>query len=590
MIGMFRVGIFAVAMSSAQVVNALPLGNAILAETSSFQKTGSFEEVDQWAASAQKKYPGYFHSLDFGTTPEGRRLRAYVIGEAKKPNPQRPTLLILAGIHAGEIDGKDAGMIFFRDFLAQPKSAARILKKLTIVFVPIFNVDGFARFGLDQRPNQNGPRETGWRVTSQNLNLNRDFMKARAPEMQALLRLVDLWDPLITVDLHVTDGADFQYDVGIVTQPRREDSLLAGAGQALSDAMGADLEKNAFKALPFYPSFKEESPDSGIEDGWTPPRFSQGYFSARNRVGILVETHSWKPYERRVKTMLQVLQTLVHQTSEKGASWASEARKEDQRSGDSTPVILSYETDPETQTFDFAGYEYRRVISPVSGRNETEFNPKVNQVWKVPLQLKIKPELQVKAPQAGYFVAAGQAAFVEEILKSHGLRFQKLKKEILDADLEAFRVGDFQLSPKSFEGLQTVKIQGAWAPEKVDLQPGSLFVPKDQPRLRLVMSLLEPMAPDSLVFWGFFNSFLERREYMEAYVAHQVGLDMLKDPQIKEEFQKRLKAEKSLSEDPEARLDFFYQKHASFDKIWKRIPVFRSARSPEELGKKSAPL
>lgn len=561
----------------------------ILAETSRFVQTGSFDELDRWAAFLQKRHSRLFRPFDFGMTPEGRRMRAYIIGDSKTPNPNKPTLLFLGGIHAGEIDGKDAGMIFFRDFLGQPQ-AKDILKRVTILFVPVFNVDGFARFGLDHRPNQNGPRETGWRVTSQNLNLNRDFLKARAPEMQALLKLVGIWDPMVTVDLHVTDGADFQYDVGIITQPRREETLLSPLGQNLSDAMGADLKTSGFMALPFYPSFNGATPESGIEDDWAPPRFSQGYFSARNRIGVLVETHSWKPYERRVKAMIQVLNTVVQQGSEKGTLLLAQAKKEDQRFNDPTPLTLSYAIESETQTFDFAGYEYARIVSPISGRVETEYNPKVNQVWKVPLQLKIKPELQMSAPQGGYIIPAGQAPAVEELLKIHQLEFQKITKEVLKADLEVFRVSEFQLSPKSFEGLQTVKVKGAWTPEKVDLRPGSLFVPKNQARLKLVMSLLEPLAPDSLVFWGFFNSFLERREYMEPYVAHQAGIEMLKDPKMNEEFQQRLKTDKALSADHDARLDFFYQKHPSFDKVWKRIPTFRSSVPLRELEKKSIPL
>jgi len=63
------------------------------------------------------------------------------------------------------------------------------------------------------------PEEMGWRTTAQNLNLNRDYVKADAPEMQAMLRLLAEWDPILLADLHVTDGAEFEHDVSVNVAP-----------------------------------------------------------------------------------------------------------------------------------------------------------------------------------------------------------------------------------------------------------------------------------------------------------------------------------------------------------------------------------
>jgi murein tripeptide amidase MpaA len=127
-------------------------------------------------------------------------------------------MLIQGGIHAGEIDGKDAGFLALREAL-ENKAAAGALDKQVLLFVPVFNVDGHERFGKWNRPNQRGPVEMGWRTTAQNYNLNRDYVKADAPEMQAMLALVNAWDPLAYVDLHVTDGAKFEPDVSIQVEP-----------------------------------------------------------------------------------------------------------------------------------------------------------------------------------------------------------------------------------------------------------------------------------------------------------------------------------------------------------------------------------
>src|SRR5205807_2294396 len=129
-----------------------------------------------------------------------------------------PVLMIQGGIHPGESDGKDAGFIAIRELL-QGRAAPGALDRIAILFVPAFNTDGHERTGRWNRPNQVGPEETGWRTTAQNLNLNRDYTKADTPEMRAMLRLIDSWDPLVCADLHVTDGADFEPDISIQVEP-----------------------------------------------------------------------------------------------------------------------------------------------------------------------------------------------------------------------------------------------------------------------------------------------------------------------------------------------------------------------------------
>jgi len=129
-----------------------------------------------------------------------------------------PLLMLQGGIHPGESDGKDAGFIALRELLDAPP-APDLLEQIAILFVPAFNADGHERVGRWNRPNQNGPEVTGWRTTSQNVNLNRDYTKAATIEMAAMLALIDEWDPLICADLHVTDGADFEPDISLQVEP-----------------------------------------------------------------------------------------------------------------------------------------------------------------------------------------------------------------------------------------------------------------------------------------------------------------------------------------------------------------------------------
>src|SRR5690606_26019324 len=183
------------------------------------------------------------------------------------------------------------------------KAARGALRSFVLVFVPVFNVDGHERFGRWNRPNQNGPEEMGWRTTSQNLNLNRDYTKADAPEMQAMLRLLETWDPELYVDLHATDGAQFEHDVSNQIEPSYVgDPELQPVGRALLAELNGALEAQGSLPIDFYPSLmREDDPASGFAAGAYGPRFQTGYWPLRNRFALLVETHSWKDYPTRVR-------------------------------------------------------------------------------------------------------------------------------------------------------------------------------------------------------------------------------------------------------------------------------------------------
>ena len=225
---------------------------------------------------------------------------------------RRPVLLFQGGIHAGEIDGKDAGFRVLREALAG-RAAPGALRAATVVFVPVFNVDGHERMSRWNRANQRGPEEMGWRVTAQNLNLNRDYAKAEAPEMRAMLALLLAWDPILYVDLHVTDGAKFRHDVSITVEPSETPGApLREAGLKLRRDVVSDLAARGHRPLEFYPSFvQDDDPTSGFAVGVASPRLSTPYWGWRDRLGLLVETHSWHTYPERVKATYQTLVSVL---------------------------------------------------------------------------------------------------------------------------------------------------------------------------------------------------------------------------------------------------------------------------------------
>jgi hypothetical protein len=561
-----------------------------VAERSGYRTTGRYEEVERLCAAFARTWPDAVRCMEFGRTPEGRPMLALVASAKGLLTPQAaraanaPIMLVQGGIHAGEIDGKDAGFLVLRELLTGA-DAPHALESFVLMFVPVFNVDGHERFGRWNRPNQNGPEEMGWRATSQNLNLNRDYCKADAPEMHAMLRLLDAWDPILHVDLHATDGAQFEHDVANVVEPRYAgDPALQPTGRELVAELHQALKKQGSLPLDFYPLLvKADDPTSGFKDYAVTPRFSTGYWALRNRFALLVETHSWKDYPTRVRTMHNTLVELAGQIKRHGAAWLDLARAADERARKlgGEDVALEYEAGPQSKLIDFRGYAYTREPSAISGALATRYDPTRPEVWRVPFWGDLRAKIIVQAPRGGYVVPPAHATWLAERLSLHGITFGRLSESLPARAVQTFRPGKVTFGSAPYEGRTTATFEGQWQPERRDLPAGSLFVPIAQPKARLVLALLEPLSGDSFAAWGFFNAAFEGKEYMEDYVAEQVARDMLaKDPKIAALFAQRLAEDPQFAKDPAARLEFFYRRHPSWDERRDLYPVYRMSEAP----------
>ncbi|MES2325362.1 MAG: M14 family zinc carboxypeptidase [Pseudomonadota bacterium] len=577
------------------LLGAVPLSHAApdlltKSERSAFQVTGRYDEVVKLCAAFQQAYPKAVRCIDFGRTPEGRPMKALVVSRSGALTAQAakkrglPVTLIQGGIHAGEIDGKDAGFQALREVL-ENKAAPGALEKQVLLFVPVFNIDGHERFGKWNRPNQRGPVEMGWRTTGQNFNLNRDYAKADTREMQAMLALVNAWDPLTYVDLHVTNGAKFEHDVSIQVEPvHSADAGLRAAGLALRSKVIADIAQQGSMPHAFYMSFVEQdNPASGFVDNVSDPRFSTGYFPLRNRIAMLVETHAWKEYVERVRITRNTVVSVLAQVAANGAQWKKAAAQADANAAGLAGELLplTWKATDKVKMIDFRGYAYTRTQSEVSGALMTRYDETKPQIWRVPLRDEMVPDLQVRAPKAGYIVPPAHAAMVGAKLAQHGISFSTMALDKENAPVETFRAQKVTFTPTSFESHQRVTLAGEWKTEARTLAKGSLFVPVAQAKARLVVALLEPKGPDSMLAWGRFNAAFERKEYMEDYVAEEVAREMMAaSPALAAEFKAKLDSDPAFAKDPDARLEFFARLHSSWDERYKLYPVTRTDVAP----------
>jgi hypothetical protein len=336
-----------------------------VAETSQYVNTGRYDEAVQLCRDFARAYPGV-RCVELGRTGEDRPIVALHISRGGG----HPAIYVQAGIHAGEIEGKDAGFWFLRDLL-DGKVCPGALDAVDVVFVPVVNPDGHERFGPNQRPNQRGPAEMGFRTNDARLNINRDFVKADTPEMHALLHAFTTYHPVLLVDLHTTDGAKFEHDISINVAPLapRNDQLEATA-KGLADATIKGLSAHGHLPVAFYPSFiTNDDPTSGFAISDPPPRFSQAYAGARSRLGVLVETHSWRSYRERAESTYHALEAIFADATQHVAAWvAAEAAADTADAGlGGSDVTLVWDTGKQHTEIEFRGYAYDKTRSEISG-------------------------------------------------------------------------------------------------------------------------------------------------------------------------------------------------------------------------------
>ncbi|HEY4055722.1 MAG TPA: M14 family zinc carboxypeptidase [Kofleriaceae bacterium] len=538
-----------------------------IAESSGYQRTGRYEEVASLCHDFARKYHEVT-CLTLGETGEGRPIYALKV----QKHAGLRFIYVEGGIHAGEIEGKDAGFAFVRDML-DGKTAAGALDHVSLIFVPVINPDGHERFAKNNRPNQRGPEEMGFRTNGARQNINRDWVKADAPETRAALAAIKTFDPFIGVDLHTTDGAKFETDISVTMAPLapREDQLERVAAH-LSSQMIQRLKELGNIPVDFYPSFNDaELPESGFAKGEPPPRFSTEYMATRGRIGILVETHSWRTYPERVASTYHTLQALFEEAVRQGEFWDDYARKVDDKAKKlgGSEVVLQWGTDPtKSHDIDFRGYAYERVLSDLTGGVWLKYDEKTPQTFTVPLYDTYVPKVTVTAPLGGYIVDGGFAKEVAKVLDSHGIRYERAPAE--ERHVEVYR-GEATFE-QPYEGRTRADITGAWTTEKRTLDQGAIFVPIDQPLALLVMQLLEPLGRDSLAQWGEFNACFEQKEYAEPYVLEQAAREMFaKDPALAAEYADFA----STSPSTEQRMQWIYKHHPAWDERMGLLPVYR---------------
>lgn len=515
----------------------------------------------------------------FGLSGEGRELDIVIASKDGDFDPtrihaaHRPVVLVQNTIHAGEMDGKDACLALLRDMVIT-KTQAALLDNAVFVFIPIYNADGFARLSPFNRINQNGPEDMGWRGNGTNLNLNRDYLKADAPETRAFMKMFHHWLPDFFVDDHVTDGADFQYDVtfSIDDGPNVYGPTAKWIDDVVDPALvhGVDATPGHL-AFPQYITLVDDTdPAKGLDYFDNPPRFSTGYTILENRPGMLVEMHMLKTYKTRVTgnyALLRVLMQVVNQNAAKLVQLNAEADAQAEHlSGKPFPLAVTWSG--KTTPVLFHGYQYTRQLSAVSGGIWIKYS---HEPWnaKVPDRTGDKVADSVTPPVA--YIIPRQWTHVINVLAAHQVEIRRTTAA-WTGKVQTYHCGDMQWNRPPFEGRhpmfagETGHEPGKFGycnlvDETLTFPAGSVVVPLNQRLSKVAIEWLEPQAPDSAMAWNFFDPIFEQKEDGEAYVVEKLAREMMaKDPKLKQEFEQKVASDPEFAGSASARLNFFYQR------------------------------
>lgn len=513
----------------------------------------------------------------FGTSPEGRDIYAVIASrDGATFDPSKPVLLVQAGIHPGEIDGKDAGMMILRDIAMYGRDD--LLDRVNLILIPILSVDGHERSGAYSRPNQRGPRIQGWRNTATNQNLNRDFLKLDQPEMRAVMALIHRYQPDLYVDVHVTDGIDYQYDVtygyngedGVWSRSPATAQWLDSAFRPFVDSALSD-QGHIPGELVF--AIDDRNPRAGLSDGGLGERFSNGWGSAAHVPTILIENHSLKPHEQRVLGTYVFIEAAMRLLADRGLE-LREARLADAAlRPEEIPTNFVPEETP-SRTRDFLGIRYETYESPASGRTEIRWLGEPDpELWRMPFYGSV-PTLTLRRPEA-YWVPSYRADIIER-LRIHNVRMETLT-EPRAVEVEMLTLPDATFAARANEGhVQMTSGEPVVETRTWTFPAGSVRVPTDQPMGDVVVLMLEPQGVESLFAWGFFPEIFSRVEYIEAYAIAPLGEQMLaSDPELRAEFEARLASDPDFAADGDARLAWLYERTPFYDQRYRLYPIAR---------------
>ncbi|AXG70077.1 zinc carboxypeptidase [Kordia sp. SMS9] len=554
--------------------------------TTTFEKSGgtqtpTYAEVIAFYENLAEQYD-QIHIETVGLTDSGKPLHLVTYNpdgnfDFENIRKEKIVLLVNNGIHPGESDGIDATMMLLRDLANGTKEAP---KNVVISAIPVYNVGGSLNRNSGTRANQNGPEAYGFRGNAQNYDLNRDFIKSDTRNAKAFAEIFHKVQPDVFVDNHVSNGADYQYTLThLFTQHNK---LGHEAGTFLHETMMPDLEatllKNEWDITPYVNVFGR-TPDSGFSQFMDSPRYSTGYTTLFNTLGLMVETHMLKPYKQRVEGTYALMDALIENIETKQHSDIKNIRKKTHDSfvnAKTYPVQWTLDREQKS-VLNFKGFEGEFVTSELTGQKRLKYDSNKPFTKDVDYFNYFKATKEVTVPKA-YIIPQGWHNVIE-LLKLNKVTFETIKKDTI-VEVEVYHIKDFKTHTNPYEGhYPHYNTEVTKSTQKIGFRKGDFIANTNQTAFRYLLETLEPEAVDSFFNWNFFDTILQQKEGFSAYVFEDEAKELLQNnPDWKAEFEQLKASDETFANSARQQLRWIYMKSNHYEKAHLRYPIFRIAR------------
>lgn len=546
-------------------------------EQSEGMETATYEQTIQFYTDLSKSYPQVTIQA-IGETDAGKPLHIVTLNpenvfDFEIIRKNKRILLINNGIHPGESDGIDATMMLYRD-IAQRKIA--VPKNTVLVTIPIYNIGGSLNRNSTTRTNQNGPKEYGFRGNARNYDLNRDFIKSDTKNARTFAQIFHLVQPDVFIDNHVSNGADYQYTL---THLFTQHNKLGGElGTYLhSDMMPSleqKLEAKKWDITPYVNVFNEV-PEAGFSQFFDSPRYSTGYTTLWNTLGMMVETHMLKPYKQRVEGTYELMKSMIEiidKDSEKIKTLRA-AAFENSQTLKSYPIDWVLDT-AKSSTLKFKGFEGKMTPSDITGAQRLKYDRSKPFTKDVVYQNFFKPSIEVSVPKA-YIIPQGWWNVIE-LLR---LNKVEMKQFISDTIIKvvSYKIDSYETRDQAYEGHYphyNTKIISS--EQEINFRKGDYYIETKQPAFRYLLETLEPQAPDSFFNWNFFDTILQQKEGFSPYVWEDMASELLmKNEELKMAFEAKKKTEPAFAKNWYLQLDWLHKQSPNYEMAHLQYPVYR---------------
>ncbi len=543
-------------------------------EKSNGVKTATYQQTIQFYENLANNYPE-ISIREIGMTDSGKPLHLVTFNKDQNNLMKKNTILINNGIHPGEPDGIDASMMMLRD-IVQNKNLSNQFSNITIYIIPVYNIGGSLNRNSSSRVNQNGPESYGFRGNACNFDLNRDFIKNDTKNSRTFSKIFHLTDPDIFIDNHVSNGADYQYTLThLFTQHNK---LGGDLGEFLDKKMMPEMEKGLNKKdliITPYVNVFNRVPDNGFSQFFDNPRYSTGYTTLFNTLGLMVETHMLKPYKQRVEATYDLMFTALDFLNKNGEEITTLRDQSNNQLISNKTYPIQWKIDStKTSSLQFKGYEGKFEKSEVTGLKRLKYDKNKPFTKPITYYNYFKPKKSITIPKA-YIIPKGWWK-IKERLDINQIQYQILKKDTI-ISIESYQIANYKTTEKPYEG-HYLHHNTEITKTNIDQQfkKGDLYISTDQKGFRYLIETLEPEAPDSFFNWNFFDTILQKKEGFSPYVFEDLAIEILNEnSKLKADFEQLKIKDVDFANNWYAQLNYIYKNSKYNEKAYLKYPVSR---------------